>query len=173
VFSNMARSKGLDDLIRDYSIQFSYHLYEESQLERENVPYDRSLAEMALKERNTTLAGTALLGEVRLSEANPESFPSDKVISEAWSLLNDPETLEANRVSAMSSLTRLGDRRVLDQARKVLTSSDYSVITITALGSVREFEDAESIPVVTRIATSTNPSVSRAARFTLKHLQSL
>ncbi|HBR94935.1 MAG TPA: hypothetical protein DEA90_12310 [Opitutae bacterium] len=173
VFSSMARFKDLDDLIRDYSIQFSYHLYEESLLEQEDVPYDRTLADMALNERETTLAGTALLGEVRLSEANPGSFPSEKVASTAWSLLNDPQTLEVNRVSAMTSLTRLGDNRVLPKAREALAGSNYSVMTIAALGSIREFGDTLSIPEVRRIAASTNPSVSRAARFTLKHLESL
>lgn len=123
----------------------------------------------ALAEKDSEIAGTALLGVARLSSLYPE-FDKKAVSDTAFALLSDDKTSLPSRIAAMQVCGTLQTAQALPTARMLAQTGEaipLRLASIAALGSVGEDQD---ISLLQGILAGSDVTLHKAAADALTHL---
>lgn len=116
----------------------------------------------AVREAGNSIAGTALLGLVRLSEDYPE-FEKSSIMRDAVSIAANQGADQRSRIAALQVAGRLGCVDILPVARSVVASGagvSFRMAAIATLGEVGKSEDKD---VLRQIMTGSDPYLQKAA----------
>ena len=185
---DMASDSGNDAVWRDYCVQFMTPFYERCSAEavqtgEENsdsaLAAEASAAELdsvrnammkALDERDSTIAGTSLIGLELLSRTH-EEFDREAIVAKASEIASDETASNETRMTAlrMSSITGGDDTtadtaRILAQTGETVVLRSAAIVTLGESGSVADRELLESYTF------SDNRQIAHAARLALEKM---
>jgi hypothetical protein len=170
------RNPATDLLLRDYCLQHVAPYYERrwpiEDAGREKDParaealqvYDEALGV------KHTLAGTALLGMVRLSERYPEIDKTKLADRCLASALDDNEDV-STRITATGLCAALGQTNVLPVARVLAQTGEPIPLRLAAVNAIASVGTVEDLELLESLAAGSDGSVKNAALSALAKLK--
>jgi len=171
----MYRDKSNDLMWRGYCVQFFGLYYQRKWKPGSAVGNNTERADLAkayneaLAEKDSEIAGTALLGITRLSSQYPE-FDKKALSDTAFALLSDDKTSLPSRIAAMQICGTLQTAQALPAARMLAQTGEaipLRLASIATLGSIGENQD---ISLLQGILAGSDTILGNAASEALKHL---
>ena len=152
-----------NSVIRDYALQ---HLALLSQQLDGPIAWDASLVQtqqkliqdtlwQAAEARDSSMAGTALLGLTQISETHPELDRTR--LGQAAIAMADANVDEAARVTAFQVCARLHVSDALPVTVKAAETDSSSIVRTSAIGALGLFGNADDIPILNQIASDQCP----------------
>lgn len=175
--AGMYHDRGQDAVWRDYCVQYLAECHARLLDGAKDVDpqADERTAiihayEEALTERDSTIAGTALIGMEQVSRADA-NLDRGRVRQLAVEIATDEGASEASRVTALRVAAMMDSRGVLPVARMLAQVGQTSMLRIAAvatLGDIGSHEDAELLRAVAEGADKRMKPVVEGARKRLK-----
>ena len=168
-----------DDVWRDYCVQYLAQYYGRKWPESTPVAGDAPDAEQsnvekvlweAVQEKDTTIAGTALLGLEQLSRNHP-GIDTERVVATALALAEDVRCSEASRITAVRLCGMLKKRDVLPIARMLVPPGETIPLRMAALATLGDIGEKEDEVLVQYFATDSEKRIRSLAVATLKKMQ--
>ena len=162
------RGGGVDEVWRNYCLQHLATLYwQVDETVRERI---HQAWWAAVEEREGTTAGTALLGMAR--NLRGESGESVQVAERAAAIAGDEGYSDAARITALQVAAKLGNRKVLEVARRIVEGGGYrvplKVSAVAVLGMLGDAGDAERLR---GLRASSDRRLRKAAEAALERLR--
>ncbi|MBT7065949.1 MAG: HEAT repeat domain-containing protein [Verrucomicrobia bacterium] len=182
ILVEMYRDESYDDMWRDYCVQFMTAYYEVKWPADAPSPTDGGNAEDkeretieavywdALKETDTTIAGTALLGLNSLSQQYAAIDPK-RVSQAAIDLLINSEVGEPARITAFSIAASLGDRQALPEARAIAQTGETITLRMAAIAAIGRLGTAKDLELLSALEQDDETRIRRIAETALKRAQ--
>ncbi|HMP90395.1 MAG TPA: hypothetical protein PJ991_09345 [Kiritimatiellia bacterium] len=168
VFSAVYADQAEDVVIRDYALQ---HLG--SWLER--PVYDEAgvfVLWQAVQERESTLAGTAILSLMRVARVHPY-VDLAAVADAAERMAGDPRIATASRITALSLSAELGGTGVLSTARGIARDSRIVGLQAAAVSLVGKLGNRNDLPLLLAMVEDETILCKPAVREAIQRLQRL
>jgi len=173
----MYNDKSLDTMWRDYCVQFVTNYYERRWIyadSSQTVSKDantkvagREVIEAvywdALKETDTTIAGTALLGLNSLAQQDP-AIDRERVSQAAVDLLSNPEVGEPTRITAFSIAASLGNQKALPEARVIAQTGETVTLRMAAIAAIGRLGSVSDIELLASLAHDGEERIRRIAK---------
>jgi len=177
----MYNDKSFDTMWRDYCVQFITNYYERRWIyaessqtvskEADAKDVEREVIEAvywdALKETDTTIAGTALLGLNSLSQQY-HTIDRERVSQAAVDLLSNPEVGEPTRITAFSIAASLGNQKALPEARVVAQTGETVTLRMAAIAAIGQLGSVSDIELLTSLAHDGEERIRRIAKSALE-----
>ena len=165
VLVGIYRDTNQDAVIRDYSIQFLGEYYESAK--------DKALVESVLwdaaREKQGTIAGTALLALNRLSKTF-DQIDRDQLRNETLKIASDDSYGQAARMTALRLCGMQQTARAISVAQQILRKSDCVSLRIAAAATLGDLRAAESISLLKSISGSLDDPARYAAQNALRKI---
>ena len=165
----MSRDVGQDGVWRDYCVQYLFDCYEalkptgvatnEPDVTRKAI---ESACQDALGEKDTTIAGTALLTMDRLSKNHAE-FSHKMLGDKALTLATDETCSEATRITALRLCGTIGKPEVLPVARMLAQSGDTIMLQAAAIATIGDLGQPRDTELLTSLAGSKEKRIQKVA----------
>jgi len=191
LLADMYNDKTDDTMWRDYCVQFVANYYERKWIYADSPQKDtasedlvdaereavESLYRNALKETDSTIAGTALLGMVSLSrntEASPPDPESclapDKIKKTIEDIVLQPECGEPTRITALRLAASLGCDKVLPQARMFAQIGETVTLRMAAIATIGDLGTADDVELLESLTADSEPRIRAFAAKSLKKI---
>jgi len=127
----------------------------------------------ALKERSTSMAGTALIAMNSL-KGRPDGFSEDEIASTAYEMATggEPESFQLNKATALQILAMLKDKRALQLAKDLLRDSKEIGIKASAICAIGMLGSKEDIPLIEKYVKGTETRLRMPAKQAIKKIES-
>ena len=156
-----------DDVMRDYAVQHMAPAYERvSPKEQAKL---REALWQATTETDTSIAGTALLSLLDVSQTNP-SIDQRLVAQAAFNLAADDRYGELTRITAVQACGRLKVDAAWPVIVQLAQEAESVPLRIAATAALGDLGRAEAKPLLKRLANSSEPRQSLAAQSALQRL---
>ncbi len=158
-----------DSAVHDYAIQHLISWYEQGARDsagaKENI---RAILQEVVQGKNS-LAGTALLGQHRLSQLDA-AFKQDEIQSSALKLAVSTDTESATRITAIQVCAERGIKEALPAIETIVQSSDNLPLQISSIGALGQLGGAEHGALLRRLEAGQNPALKTAIETARKRL---
>ena len=124
----------------------------------------------SLADRPSVLAGTALLGYLRLSEQTGDPT-AEEVVAMAVSLASDASSAPENIVTALRVGTELSSSDILAPARYWATRGEGAFVRMVAISAVRDLGGAAEIPFLSSLLPARTKAEETAVRDAIRKLE--
>ena len=168
LFLELYRDPEQNPVIRDYALQHLCLWYEQV-ADGEKSQIEQALWD-ALNEKQTSIAGTALVALAHLSEKNPQ-LDSGKVKDAALQLANDPACGELARITALQVCGNLGAKEILPVALDLAKNSQDTPLRISAIAALGEVGGREVQPLLKKLSKNSNTLLQLAAQAALQKIR--
>jgi hypothetical protein len=162
-----------DDVWRDYCVQYLSACYERrppaSQAEAITNDVAKTLWE-AVQEKDTTIAGTALLGLEHLSRTYPH-IDTNKLAATALALAEDSRCSEASRITAVRLCGLMKAREILPIARMLAPPGATLPLRAAAIATLGEVGDPDDEPLLRYFGQDPDKRIKAISASALKTLQ--
>jgi hypothetical protein len=130
----------------------------------------RKAYQEALKEKDKTMAGTALIAVERLSRDHAE-FDRKKVEETALALATDERCGEASRITAMRICGMTGATNVLPSARITAQTGESVTLRMAAIATVGDLGGREDMELLKAMTRSSEKRLKTVAETSLGRLE--
>ncbi|MFC1497396.1 hypothetical protein ACFLS1_02840 [Verrucomicrobiota bacterium] len=165
-----------DDVWRDYCVQYFAEYYQAKWAVGEVPEDDKEHGEInsaywqAVTEKDKTIAGTALIGLESLSR-DYKGFDREKIKQAAVDLANDPDCLEASKITALRMCGMLNNADALPSARIVAQTGETTMLRMAAIATVGDLGDEEDIEFLNSMVGSSEKRISAIAKPALERVK--
>lgn len=179
---DMLNNPDHDSVWQDYCVQFMPTLYErmQEQVESEKLKEDESQSvasvdsiqsamESALDRRDSTVAGTALIGLELLSRTNDE-FDQEMITEKAVEISEDESASASSRLTAMRMASMLENEEVLSSARMLAQTGETVLLQCAAITTLGDFGSEEDLELLESLSQSSNKQIASAAQSVLEKM---
>jgi len=177
----MYNDKSFDTMWRDYCVQFIANYYERRWIydessqtvskEADAKDAEREVIEAvywdALKETDTTIAGTALLGLNSLSQQD-STIDRERVSQVAVDLLSNPEVGEPTRITAFSIAASLDNQKALPEARVIAQTGETVTLRMVAIAAIGRLGSVSDIELLNSLSLDSEERIRRIAKSALE-----
>lgn len=176
-----------DIMWRDYCIQYLATCYVQTQSAADtqtNAPINSATATgtdpqaiesaywQAIKQKDTTIAGTALLGLIQLTGyTNRAAFDTNKIGTAAVSLATDPMTSEPSRITAMRICAMMNRTDVLPTARTVAQTGETIPLRMSAIATLGDLGKSDDRELLESLARDSEKRIQTIAKSAIQKLQ--
>jgi len=158
LFNGIYQDKSQNSVIRDYALQHLALLSErldgpmiwESGLVQSQQKSIQDILWKSAEARESSIAGTALLGLTRISETHPEVDRNR--LGQAAVAMTEVGIDEAARVTAFQVCARLHVETALPLTVKAAQNDSSSIVRMSAIGALGLIGSADVIPLLNQIA---------------------
>jgi hypothetical protein len=175
VLSGVYSDNSQQIVLRDYALQ---HLIESAQIKLDSgeltKPQVTQLQQAlwsAVKETDSSLAGTALLGLSRLSVKLPEDFNPSEVQKTAGRYVADGSMTELTQVTAMQICGQMKVGESLPTLLHLAESGATLPLRISAIGALGFLGNASADSILTQIVAGNNAALVPAAKASLHRIR--
>lgn len=162
-----------DLVVRDYALQ---HLIEYNQAMAQSgderasdLKQTSEVLWQAVKETDSSLAGTALMGLSRLSDISP-SIDRQQVAETALLLVEDDQTGELTRTTALQVCAQMGVTNALPAIWQIAQTGETLPLQVSAIAALGLLNDKAATPYLQQIMNGAEDSLKPAARQSLVQL---
>ncbi len=163
VMIEIYRNKKQDAVTRDYALQHLTGSYEKSTVEQK-AEIKQILLE-ALDEKQSSIAGTALLGLSRLG------IEQEKLRQTALKLAQDRNSGDLTRITAFQICARMKTREALPSALELARSSRSVPLQIAAIAAIGSVGSKHEISFLETLAADSESRLQPAAKSALERLK--
>jgi len=177
----MYNDKSLDTMWRDYCVQFITNYYERRWIYADSSQTvskktdakdaEREVIEAvywdALKETDTTIAGTALLGLNTLSQQDL-TIDQERVSQAAVDLLSNPEVGEPPRITAFSIVASLDNQEALPEARVIAQTGETVTLRMAAIAAIGQLGSDSDMELLASLVHDDEERIRRIAKNALE-----
>ena len=167
VLISIAGDSGQDPVTRDYAVQHFASWYPDA-------PNQAAIAAAlwsALKEKDTSIAGSALLGLMQLSRDRPQQFERRKVEESAMKLAGDSACGELSRITALQVCGQLAVEGVLPLAEQLAGTATSMTLRTAAIATLADVGGQEVAPLLREYAQGEDPRLAVVGRWALDRLE--
>ena len=157
----MYYDKSFDPTWRDYCVQFFGKWYEQAPVNNDRQAMVKGLYE-ALKERNSSLGGTAITMLCHLTHL--KEFDKDKIADLAYELMTAPDCATSGKISAMQVCAELRNKKALPVARDWADNSKEIFIKMSSIAAIGMLGDPSDLPLLNHYKSSTDIRLSGPAK---------
>lgn len=166
----MYRERGFDTVWHDYCVQHFAPYYEATKINAQEQKAILQAYDEALKEKDSSVAGSALIGLERLSQAHGE-VSRDTVASLALSFAQDESCGVQTRITAIAIAGQMGKAEILPTARILAETGEPTSIRLAAVGAIGNVGTAADTELLQGILAGTDKAVHKAAETALKKIR--
>ena len=157
----MYYDKSFDPTWRDYCVQFFGKWYEQAPVNNDREAMVKGLYD-ALKERNSSLGGTAITMLCHLTHL--KEFDKDKIADLAYELMTAPDCAKSGKTSAMQVCAELHNKKALPIARDWADNSKEIFIKMSSIAAIGMLGDPSDLPLLNHYKNSTDIRLSGPAK---------
>jgi HEAT repeat protein len=160
-------------VLRDYALQHLAALFET--LETREISHGmrieiQHLLWTALRETDSSIAGTALLALARLSEGRAEEFNRTQINRTALRLASDSSAGELARISAFQVCGRLHVNEAMPVLLEVAQMGETVALRVAAISALGSVGDSSAISALQTVATSPVQRLAAPAQVALNRI---
>ena len=157
----MYYDKSFDPTWRDYCVQFFGKWYEQAPTNDAREAMVKGLYD-ALKERNSSLGGTAITMLCHLTHL--KEFNKDKIADQAYELMTAPDCAKSGKIAAMQACAELRNKKALPIARDWADNSNEMFIKMSAIAAIGMLGDPSDLPLLNHYKSSSDIRLSGPAK---------
>jgi len=157
----MYYDKSFDPTWRDYCVQFFGKWYEQAPANNDRQAMVKGLYD-ALKERNSSLGGTAITMLCHLTHL--KEFDKDKIADQAYELMTAPDCAKSGKINAMQVCAELRNKKALPIARDWADNSKEIFIKMSSIAAIGMLGDPSDLPLLNHYKSSTDIRLSGPAK---------
>jgi len=170
VLAQLYHDKSQNVVLRDYAVQHMTALYEASGNSRNNLSQIRDTLWEALKETDSSIAGSALLGLEQLSKTQSD-FDRSRVAKAALQLAGDKDTGELARITAFQVCAQTGLQDALPVLEQAAQQGQSIPLRISAIGALGTMGDAQAVPLLNTLLNGTEERLKLPAQHALAQIE--
>lgn len=167
ILTTVYEDRQQDPPLRDYAVQHAALSYDPSTVQdRERI---EALLWSAAGESNSAIAGTALLGLLRIG-AGRTTVDSAKIADIALNIAANRSANDLARTTAIQVCGRLGQPRALATAKMLSDSTESISLRMAAIATLGDAGDSSQAATLRRLAAEPEARIQRAAESALERL---
>jgi len=175
VFAQMGKDAKQDEVVRDYAYQHLATFDEElaaqnGQAIAKEEQTDQKALWNALFETSDSIAGTALIGLQRLSQAG-EQVNSNQLSGMALEMANDPNAGELTLITAYQVCAQREVQQALPTIEAAAQSSETISVQISAIGALGTMGGANDIPLLQNLLQGNDERLTLPAQTAINRIE--
>jgi hypothetical protein len=179
LLTQIYHDSGQNVVLRDYAVQHVAAFYQQLEISTDVDPQDKStgLAQAqkilweALSETGSSIAGTALLGLVRLSRESPQEFDQKQMAEAAEQMAGLAAAGELTRVTAFQMCAQLNVQDALPVIKAAVQDGQTMAVRISAIGALGDLGGSEEIPLLNDILQGNEQRLKLPAQTALNRIE--
>ena len=164
VLITIAHDSKQDVVVRDYAVQHLSSI-DPSQADRRIIV---NALWGAISEDQSSIAGTALLGLIRLSKEWPAEVEVDKIRRAAYRLASDEHCGELSRITALQVCGQMREKNALSLAVRLAEETKSIALQTAAIAAMGMLGDGATQELLQQYATNENPRLAVAGQAALR-----
>jgi len=178
LLAEIYQDQGQNTVLRDYAVQHMVAYCQQlgsdarlAQAQSEELEHAKTLLWQALTETDSSIAGTALLGLDRLSQAGEPDADHTKISAVALKLAGDTDAGELSRITAFQVCANLGLLDALPIVWDAAQNGATVPVQLSAIGALGMLGGPDQIPFLNNLIQGNNNRLKLPAQHALDQIK--